>query len=418
MRKRAGGCPASPGAPGAPGCTAARLPPAPAAPCSCTPTWWRVVVPTVLRTGGMVHLMERDRLAAPLARPLLDAGPRRPRCIAPSADLGRPHRSAAAGSRSAVLGFLVAIEWPCAIHSSLGRTMARLAALLALGLLCGAALASAAAGQRVLVLLDDAEWKDSHSQFLEGLRARDYELDVKTITSASLQLKSWDAWLYDKLVIFGGRKGEPLNRQAGAQCAAPSAAAGLPPLPVEVLPAAPCMPSIALHHPPTPCAPLCAQPWAAPWTRARWWSLPTRGATCCWRWALPSARSCASWPRSWAWMWTPRERGGGGFLAAAAAVGGWGGRGGAWLPCPAPRPAPPLTGRLLPSLPCRAAATPSLTTSATTPSWVLRTTPRCWPTAGWPRPRCCRRRRPRLCSSAASGSRWPPILRRWVGLGG
>ncbi|EFN54342.1 hypothetical protein CHLNCDRAFT_8673, partial [Chlorella variabilis] len=60
--------------------------------------------------------------------------------------------------------------------------------------------------QRVLVLLNDAGLEQSHSSFLKGLGARGYQVDIKPITDKSLQLKSWDEWLYDKLVILGSNK--------------------------------------------------------------------------------------------------------------------------------------------------------------------------------------------------------------------
>lgn len=85
--------------------------------------------------------------------------------------------------------------------------MARPSALLAAALLCAAAVAAAAAGQqqRVLVLADDpSAIKASHSKFLASLKARGYRGDVKAAGSKALQLKEWDDWLYDKVVIFAG----------------------------------------------------------------------------------------------------------------------------------------------------------------------------------------------------------------------
>lgn len=67
--------------------------------------------------------------------------------------------------------------------------------------------ATAAQG-KVLVLLDDLELKSSVSSFLDILKGRGYELDVRAIDDASLQLRQWEEWLYDKLVIFGSSKGE------------------------------------------------------------------------------------------------------------------------------------------------------------------------------------------------------------------
>lgn len=61
---------------------------------------------------------------------------------------------------------------------------------------------------QVLVLLDSPSLEASHSAFLGGLRSRGYALDIKPIGDKALQLKSWDEWLYDKLVILGSSKGE------------------------------------------------------------------------------------------------------------------------------------------------------------------------------------------------------------------
>lgn len=77
--------------------------------------------------------------------------------------------------------------------------VARIAALLC-------AVAAAAGQQRVLVLLEDPALQDSHGTFLNGLAARGYQVDIKPINANSLQLKNWDEWLYDKLVIFGSGK--------------------------------------------------------------------------------------------------------------------------------------------------------------------------------------------------------------------
>ncbi|KAL4458520.1 hypothetical protein ABPG75_013385 [Micractinium tetrahymenae] len=83
--------------------------------------------------------------------------------------------------------------------------MARLAAALAAAMLL-AGVALAAEQQKVLVLLDSPSLESSHSAFLAGLRSRGYALEVRPIDDKSLQLKSWDEWLYDKLVILGSSK--------------------------------------------------------------------------------------------------------------------------------------------------------------------------------------------------------------------
>lgn len=78
--------------------------------------------------------------------------------------------------------------------------------LLAVVLALTGCLVSAAAQQKVLVLLDSLELEQSHSRFLEGLRGRGYDLELWAINDKKLQLKSWDDWLYDKLAILGSRK--------------------------------------------------------------------------------------------------------------------------------------------------------------------------------------------------------------------
>ena len=107
--------------------------------------------------------------------------------------------------------------------------MARSSVLLAAALLCAAAVAAAGAGQqqRLLVLADDpAAIKTSHSKFLASLKQRGYRGNVKAIGSKTLQLKEWDDWLYDKLVIFGGSKGERPDRAMAARCACGAAGGG------------------------------------------------------------------------------------------------------------------------------------------------------------------------------------------------
>lgn len=83
--------------------------------------------------------------------------------------------------------------------------MARLAAALAVAMLL-LSVAFGAEQQKVLVLLDSPSLESSHSAFLAGLRSRGYALEVKPIDDQALQLKSWDDWLYDKLVILGSSK--------------------------------------------------------------------------------------------------------------------------------------------------------------------------------------------------------------------
>ena len=87
--------------------------------------------------------------------------------------------------------------------------MTRLIAAMALAALLAGAAAAGPSGQRVLVLLNDADaMRTSHARFLADLEGRGYSLDVRAIDDSSLQLKRWDEWLYDKAVVLGSAKGE------------------------------------------------------------------------------------------------------------------------------------------------------------------------------------------------------------------
>ncbi|GAB4821924.1 hypothetical protein N2152v2_008970 [Parachlorella kessleri] len=78
-----------------------------------------------------------------------------------------------------------------------------IAAVLLLGLASAASLAPpAAASQRVLVLLESLDLQQSHSEFFGGLSSRGYQLDFKQVSDKMLQLRDWDTWLYDKVIIF------------------------------------------------------------------------------------------------------------------------------------------------------------------------------------------------------------------------
>lgn len=69
----------------------------------------------------------------------------------------------------------------------------------------------------VLVLLDSPEQEQSHSQFLGQLRGYGWEVAVRPIGDPDLRLNKWDEWIYDKLVILGGKNGAhwSLNRAMG-----------------------------------------------------------------------------------------------------------------------------------------------------------------------------------------------------------
>ena len=75
--------------------------------------------------------------------------------------------------------------------------------------------------QRVLVLADRLSVRNTHSLFLRGLERHGLDLDVRLASDKSLQLREWDAFYYDKLVLFAGgghRSGASLQRWPSAQC--------------------------------------------------------------------------------------------------------------------------------------------------------------------------------------------------------
>jgi hypothetical protein len=182
--------------------------------------------------------------------------------------------------------------------------MMRLASLLlAATLLSGLAATQAAEQRRVLVLLNDPALEQSHSTFLKSLESRGYQVTIKPITDKALQLKSWDDWLFDKLIIFGSNNGElPAPAVTDKQPGRPQFVAG------GSSPCATATAQLVAHQRfmpgALPASPACVvhspQSWAAPLTWARWLSLWTRGAMCCWPWTPGRARSCESWLRSWA----------------------------------------------------------------------------------------------------------------------
>ena len=89
---------------------------------------------------------------------------------------------------------------------------------------CAAGPASAGS-QRVLVLLENLDLQQSHSDFFGGLSGRGYQLDFRQISDKKLQLKQWDEWLYDKLIIFATKGGECSAPLRAAQAASAQAGA-------------------------------------------------------------------------------------------------------------------------------------------------------------------------------------------------
>ena len=69
-------------------------------------------------------------------------------------------------------------------------------------LLISAALTCQASTQKVLVLLDDPLIRSTHSLYFSDLTSRGYDIFFKSASDRKLQLKDWDEWLYEKLIIF------------------------------------------------------------------------------------------------------------------------------------------------------------------------------------------------------------------------
>eukprot|EP00879_Flechtneria_rotunda_P025422 GHRR01027016.1.p1 GENE.GHRR01027016.1~~GHRR01027016.1.p1 ORF type:complete len:331 (+),score=101.31 GHRR01027016.1:89-1081(+) len=75
-------------------------------------------------------------------------------------------------------------------------------ALITLALLAGLCVQAVNAGERVLVLVGSGRYKDSHSQFLQGLQDNGLAVDIKGVNDKDLQLKDFDNFLYDSLVLL------------------------------------------------------------------------------------------------------------------------------------------------------------------------------------------------------------------------
>ncbi len=69
-------------------------------------------------------------------------------------------------------------------------------------LLLSTAFTCQASSQKVLVLLDDLKTRSTHSLYFNDLISRGYEISFKSASDKKLQLKDWDEWLYDKIVLL------------------------------------------------------------------------------------------------------------------------------------------------------------------------------------------------------------------------
>ena len=81
------------------------------------------------------------------------------------------------------------------------QTMWRQRSLIAL-LLAACLLQSHAAEQDVLVLVEDARIRSTHSAFFGDLRQQGWKVTIKSAADKTLRLRDWDDWLYGKIAIF------------------------------------------------------------------------------------------------------------------------------------------------------------------------------------------------------------------------
>lgn len=72
-------------------------------------------------------------------------------------------------------------------------------------LLLIAAIISRAAADKILVVVDDPLIRNTHSQYFSDLIGRGHDVAIRSAGDKKLQLKDWDEWLYDKLVLFAPR---------------------------------------------------------------------------------------------------------------------------------------------------------------------------------------------------------------------
>ena len=74
--------------------------------------------------------------------------------------------------------------------------------MITLSLLAACVLQCYAAQQDVLVLVEDASVRSTHSVFLDDLRQQGWKVTVKSAEDKTLRLRDWDDWLYSKIAIF------------------------------------------------------------------------------------------------------------------------------------------------------------------------------------------------------------------------
>ncbi len=90
----------------------------------------------------------------------------------------------------------------------LDRTRSGLVVALSLCLLAMSTPVAFAATDKVLVLLDNLNMQQTHSKFLQNLNSKNLDVTYATPDTKTIKLKDWDDWLFDKLVILGGKTSE------------------------------------------------------------------------------------------------------------------------------------------------------------------------------------------------------------------
>lgn len=69
-------------------------------------------------------------------------------------------------------------------------------------LLLSAAFVRQGMAEKALVILDDPLIQGTHSLYFGDLISRGYEISFKSASDRKLQLKDWDEWLFDKIILF------------------------------------------------------------------------------------------------------------------------------------------------------------------------------------------------------------------------
>ena len=69
-------------------------------------------------------------------------------------------------------------------------------------LLLSAFIPAHASNERVLVLVDDPFIRHTHSVYFGDLTSRGYSLTFRAAADKKLQLRDWDEWMFEKLIIF------------------------------------------------------------------------------------------------------------------------------------------------------------------------------------------------------------------------